>query len=52
VNALTAPASLREAARVPPPLHPDVAAWLAGRLLPSEEAAAEEAFTEILEDDR
>ena len=32
MNALTDPASLREAARVRPaqPLHPDVAAWLSG----------------------
>lgn len=52
MNALTAPTDWQEAARVPPPLHPDVAAWLAGRLLPSEEAAAEEAFAEILENKR
>lgn len=52
MNALTAPSELREAARVRPaqPLHPDVAAWLSGRLFPFEEAAAE-AFTDMQEDE-
>tara|TARA_R110000751_G_scaffold307812_1_gene431871 strand:+ start:44927 stop:45082 length:156 start_codon:yes stop_codon:yes gene_type:complete len=50
MNALTSPTDWTAAARVDPPLHPDVAAWLAGVLAHPEDEAAE-AFTDMQEDE-